>query len=132
MSVIKLSGEFKSVPNQKAFRIHKKREPEEKTDIRISDLFKKDIMAASRDLKDTTFKLYIYFISNQDEYVGGLSKVDVINQIGISESSFRRALTELEEKRYLIYAQQQAEDTAGAILPIYDFYARPQPVFNLN
>ena len=67
MSVIKLTGEgFKTVPNQKAFRIHKKREPEDKNDIRISDLFKKDILAASRDLTDTTFKLYIYLISNQD------------------------------------------------------------------
>lgn len=125
MSVIKLSGEFKGVPNQKAFRIHKKREMENKMDIRISDLFKQDIFAASRDLKDTTFKLYMYFISNQDGFIGGLSKVDVIAQTGISESSYKRALTELTEKGYLKYNGQQAEDSAGERLPLYEFYGRP-------
>ena len=123
---IKLTGEgFKSVPNQKAFRVNKKREPEDKNDIRISELFKKDILYASRDLKDTTFKLYMYFISNQEQYVGGLSKIDVINQTGISESSYKRAMTELQEKHYLVYTNQRAEDSTGANLPLYDFYARP-------
>lgn len=123
---IKLTGEgFKSVPNQKAFRINKKREPEDKNDIRISELFKKDILYASRDLKDTTFKLYMYFISNQEQYIGGLSKVDVINQTGISESSYKRAMAELQEKHYLIYYGEHAEDSSGANLPLYEFYARP-------
>lgn len=126
MENIKLTGEgFKSVPNQKAFRINKKREQEDKNDVRISDLFKKDIFFASRNLKDTTFKLYMYLISNQDQYIGGLSKVDVINQTGISESSYKRAMAELQEKGYFIYTNQRAEDSTGANLPLYDFYARP-------
>ena len=125
MADIKLTGDFKGVPNQKAFRIHKKREASDKTDVRISDLFKRDILDASKDLKDTTFKLYMYFISNQDEYVGGLSKVDVINKTGISESSYKRAIKELEEKGYLINSHQRAQDSQGENLPVYDFYARP-------
>lgn len=126
MENIKLTGDnFKGVPNQKAFRVNKKREPEDRNDVRISELFKKDVFYASRDLKDTTFKLYMYFISNQDQYVGGLSKVDVINQTGISESSYKRAMKELEEKHYLIYFGQRAEDCSGANLPLYEFYSRP-------
>lgn len=124
MSVKLTSEGFKSVPNQKAFRVHKKREPEDKSDVRISDLFKRDILAASRDLKDTTFKLYMYLISNQDDYVGGLSKVDAINKTGISESSYKRAMKELEEKGYLINKHERAEDSYGDNLPLYEFYAR--------
>lgn len=125
MSVIKLTGEFKGVPNQKAFKVNKKREQDNKTDVRISDLFKKDIFEACKNLKDTTFKVYMYLISNQDGYVGGLSKVDVLAQTGISESSYKRALKELEEKGYLLYSGQQAQDSAGALLPLYEFYSRP-------
>lgn len=125
MSVIKLTGEFKGVPNQKAFKVNKKREPDSKTDVRISDLFKKDIFDACKNLKDTTFKVYMYLASNQDGYVGGLSKVDVLAQTGISESSYKRAIKELEEKGYLLYSLQQAQDSSGALLPLYEFYSRP-------
>lgn len=126
MSEIKLTSEsFKGYPNQKAFRVIKSREAENKTDVRISELFKKDIFMACRDLKDTTFKLYMYFISNQDNFIGGLSMKNVINQIGISESSYRRSIKELEEKGYLIYSQIQASDYDNSKLPLYDFYARP-------
>lgn len=126
MADVKLTGDFKGVPNQKAFRVNKKREAIDRTDVRISDLFKRDILDASKDLKDTTFKLYIYFISNKDEYISGLSKVDVINKTGISESSYKRAMKELEEKGYLIYSNQRATDSQGENLPLYDFYARPR------
>lgn len=125
MSVKLTSEGFKGVPNQKAFRVHKKREPEDKNDVRISDLFKRDLLAASKDLKDTTFKLYIYLISNQDSYVGGLSKVDVIDKTGISESSYKRAMKELEDKGYLINKHERAEDSQGENLPLYEFYSRP-------
>lgn len=125
MTDIKFTGDFKGVPNQKAFRVNKKRESENKTDVRIADLFKNDMLEASRNLKDTTFKLYMYLISNQDSYVGGLSKVDIINKTGISESSYKRAMKELEEKGYLIYSHLRAIDSQGEYLPLYDFYARP-------
>ena len=117
--------DFSSVPNQKAFVVHKKREPQNKTDVRIADVFKQDIFAASRDLKDTTFKLYIYLLSNQDGFMGGLSKADAIAQTGISESSYKRAIKELEEKKYFIYSGQRATDKRGVILPLYNFYAVP-------
>ena len=117
--------DFQSVPNQKAFIVYKKREAKNKNDVRIADIFKQDIFAASRDLKDTTFKLYMYFISNQDRFIGGLSKADAIAQTGISESSYKRAIKELEEKKYFIYSGQRATDKQGVILPLYNFYAVP-------
>lgn len=117
--------DFQSVPNQKAFIVYKKREAKNKNDVRLADIFKQDILAASRDLKDTTFKLYMYFVSNQDGFIGGLSKTDVIAQTGISESSYKRAIKELEEKKYFIYSGQRATDKQGAVLPLYNFYAVP-------
>ena len=116
---------FKGVPNQKAFRVHKKREPRDKMDVRIAELYKDDVLDASADLKETTFKIYMYFAVNQDGYIGGLSKADAINRTKISESSYKRAIKELEEKGYFAYSGQQVMDGQGAKLPLYDFYARP-------
>lgn len=125
MSEIKLSYEgLKTVPNQKAYKVVKKREPQTDKDVRISDLFKEDIFLAAQDLKDTTFKLYMYLISNQDSYVAGLSRQDAINKTGISESSYKRGIKELEEKGYFIYTNQRASGKDGD-LPLYNFYARP-------
>ena len=125
MSEIKLSYEgLKTVPNQKAYKVVKKRDPQTDKDVRISDLFKEDILLAARDLKDTTFKLYMYFISNQDGYVAGLSRQDVINKTGISESSYKRGIKELEEKGYFVYSNQQASGK-DCNLPLYTFYSRP-------
>ena len=128
MSELKLTYEgIKTVPNQKAFRVNKKRDAENKTDVRISDLFKEDIFLACQDLKDTTFKLYMYLISNQDGYIGGLSRQDAINNTGISESSYKRAIKELEEKGYFTYTNTWASGKDGN-LPLYNFYARPRGI----
>lgn len=125
MSDKKLSyGEFKTVPNQKAFYVDKKREPQSNKDVRISDIFKEDIFLASQKLKDTTFKLYMYLISNQHGYTGGLSRQDVINKTGISESSYKRGIKELEQYGYFVYNDQQINSEDGN-LPLYVFHARP-------
>lgn len=125
MSEIKLTYEgLKTVPNQKAYIVIKKREPQSDKDVRISDLFKEDILLAAQDLKDTTFKLYMYLISNKEGYVGGLSRQDAINKTGISESSYKRGIKELEEKGYFIYTNLRATGKDGD-LPLYNFYARP-------
>ena len=124
--IIKLQSEnFTAVPNQKAFRVHKKREQRGVKDPRVSDLYRDDVLDASADLKDTTFKVYMYFAVNQDGYIGGLSKIDVLKRTKISESSYRRAIKELEEKGYFAYANIFVEDVNHMKLPLYDFYARP-------
>ena len=125
MSDVKLTYQsLKTVPNQKAYRVNKKREAKDKEDVRVSDIFKNDVLLASRELKDTTFKVYMYFIMNQEGFIGGLSRQDVINKTGVSESSYKRAIKELEDKGYFVYADEKASGQDGN-LPLYNFFALP-------
>ena len=125
MSDVKLTYQsLKTVPNQKAYRVNKKREAKDKEDVRVSDIFKNDVLLASRELKDTTFKVYMYFIMNQEGFIGGLSRQDVINKTGVSESSYKRAIKELEDKGYFVYTSEKASGQDGN-LPLYNFFALP-------
>ena len=125
MSDVKLTYQsLKTVPNQKAYRVNKKREAKDKEDVRVSDIFKNDVLLASRELKDTTFKVYMYFIMNQEGFIGGLSRQDVINKTGVSESSYKRAIKELEDKGYFVYTNEKASGQDGN-LPLYNFFALP-------
>ena len=121
---------FKGVPNQKAVRINKKRLQKDLKDVRVAELYRNDVLDACADLKDTTYKLYMYFAVNQDGYIGGLSKVDAINRTKISESSYKRAIKELQEKGYFVYTGEQVVDSQGVKLPLYDFFARPLVQFD--
>lgn len=112
---------------QKAIRINKVRIAEGNTDVRVSDIFKKDLLEAAKNLNGITFKIYIYLISNQENYVGGLSRADIINQLGISSKSYDNGLKELEEKGYFKYSHLQAIDCVGEQAGLWDFYARPNP-----
>lgn len=49
-----------------------------------------------------TFKLYLYLASNKDGFNMYLSPVAIENAIGISESTYRRALKELQDLGYLL------------------------------
>lgn len=126
MSAIKLTSPTgKLYKCQKAFRIKKVREPENNFDVRVSDIFKNDLLAAAKDLNGTTFKIYIYLITNQDGYIGGLSRADIIAKLGISSKSYDNGIKELEEKGYLNNTQMRAEDNSGEQAGLWDFYARP-------
>ena len=109
--------------NQKAIQINKKRNPIDFYDVRIGDIFKIDLLAACRNLKESSLKIYLYLLSNQDGYVGGLSSADVCAQTGISESSFRRGIQELIDKKYLINQQEAVYDKQGKSAPLYAFNA---------
>ena len=110
---------------QKAIRVNKKRDAEDKTDVRIDNIFKKDILDAMIDLKGATFKLYMYILSNQDGYIFGLSQKDVANRAGIPESTYRTSVKELVDKGYLINVSKKVEDNQGHSSPLWEFYARP-------
>lgn len=111
---------------QKSFRINKKREPENQQDVRVSDIFKKDILFAAKVLNGNAFKIYMYLISNQDSYVGGLSKTDIMNQLQMSEKGYRNSLDELQEKGFLVKTSSRAEDCHGEQAPLCEFYAIPR------
>ena len=72
-------------------------------------------MKAMRDLKPTTFLVWIYLNANENGCEFALSRVDVMNQTGIGSSSYDRAIKELKEKGYLIHTTDNC----------YDFYAVP-------
>lgn len=110
---------------QKAVRVNKKREAEDKTDVRVDNIFKRDILEAMADLKGASFKLYMYILSNQDGYIFGLSQKDVANRAGIPEPTYRTAVKELIDKKYLVNISKGVEDNQGHFAPLWEFFARP-------
>ena len=110
---------------QKAVRVNKKREAEDKTDVRVDNIFKKDILEAMVDLKGASFKLYMYILSNQDNYIFGLSQKDVANRAGIPEATYRTAIKQLIDKKYLVNVSKKVEDNQGHSAPLWEFFARP-------
>lgn len=128
MSVIKLtSPNAKLYKCQKAFRVRKIRTPEGTTDVRVSDIFKNDLLNAAKNLNGVAFKIYVYLISNQDNYIGGLSRTDIMSKLGISSKSYDNGIQELEDKKYFIYTHQQVSDNTGETAGVWDFFARPNP-----
>ena len=108
---------------QKAIRIKKERPKEGALDPNFS-ANKNDMLEAMRDLSSVAFSVYMYLLSNQEGYVFGLSKTEVVTKTGISERSYTKAVAELEEKGYLFYTKEQVSDGTETA-PIYNFYSRP-------
>ena len=61
-----------------------------------------DIEVAAKELSPSGFKLYLYLAKNQDKYNFAYSPKDFTLSYGVSESSAKRAKTELIEKGYII------------------------------
>ena len=112
---------------QKAFRTNKIRTAENSSDVRISDTFKKDLLEAAKNLNGIAFKIYVYLLSNQEGYVGGLSRTDITSKLGISSKSYDNGIKELEEKGYFNYYGDRAIDCVGEQTGLWEFYARPHP-----
>ena len=95
---------MKTVANQKVIRIHKRKQHKE----RFAIIDKEAAMYAMANLKDSTFKLWFYLSSQADnstkpqEELWALSRKHVLTYTNLSESSYKRAVKELEEKKYLI------------------------------
>lgn len=105
-----------AVANQKVIGVHK--EPTDKKHI-YACINNEALSNAAYDLsKGSTFKLWIYFAKNQNGYKFELSAVAVQNFCGITEKTYREAVKELIEKRYLIKREKN----------YYDFYEVPQEV----
>lgn len=101
------------VPNQKTITIKKEYCDTKNLYAKINI---EALTSAVQDLKGESFKLWIYFSKNQDNYSFNLSKVDAIN-FGIgSISSYNRAVAELVEKGYLQEVQKD----------VYNFIEKPR------
>ena len=76
------------------------------------------IEAAARNLTPVAFKLYLYFISNQNNYREGFSTANFAQVYGCDVKSAKTAFHTLEEKGYLIL--DEGKKTS------YTFYEKPQ------
>lgn len=96
-------------PNQRIITIKKNATTENNAII----LDYETTMKTMRDLKPATFLVWIYLNANENGCEFALSRKDIMNQTGISSSSYDSAIKELKEKGYLIHTTDNC----------YDFYA---------
>ena len=88
-----------SVPNQKRIYIERASDTVRKDFLKVSN---QSLHLAMYNLKPSAFLLWIYFTDNANGYSLDLYPVDFCNKTGLSDSTYRRAFTELEEKGYLL------------------------------
>lgn len=96
--------------NQKTITIHKPKIVGQFCQVPVECIYR-----AMVDLKDSAFKLWLYFASNADNYTFDFSFAHASKCTGISESSRTRAMRELAEKGYLVDLGRNH----------YDFYLQP-------
>lgn len=60
------------------------------------------------NLKGNAFKLWIYFTDNMNGYCMDLYPVDFCAKAKVSDSTYRRAFDELEEKGYLMQSKKDS------------------------
>ncbi|MBQ6804826.1 MAG: hypothetical protein IJP04_09250 [Clostridia bacterium] len=104
----------KTYPNQKTITIHKDPVKENFLQVNICEW-----QEAFATLPRISFGLYLYLCGNQDKFHLALSSVDVQKSLGVSDSSYRRAVEDLLAAGYLIMRNGN-EHTL-------DFYTTPQP-----
>lgn len=83
-------------PNQKVIKTIKS-----KVENGFLQVNKEDWQEAFKTLGQSAFGLYLYLANNNDYFRLALSPVAVRKAIGISESTYRRAINELIENAYL-------------------------------
>lgn len=93
-----------SVPNQKKILIERTSELVRKDYLKVSNT---NLKTAMYNLGSSAFILWIYFLDNSNGYTLDLYPVDFCNITGLSDSTYRRAFKELEEKGYLIHSKKQ-------------------------
>ena len=103
-----------SFPNQSIVTIHKPQYKENFLQVAIQEWEESFIK-----LPRISFGLYLYLCGNQDGFPLALSSADVQNRLGISDSSYRRAVEDLKASGYLIERNGNPRTL--------DFYTSPQP-----
>lgn len=101
--------------NQKTITINRE-EVNLRGDKQYLAVYSENVAAAARVLSNTSFKLYIYLLSNQDGYKKDFSSQHFSTLYGVSYSSVSRAIAELEKEGFLVKGDNNK----------YEFYERPQ------
>lgn len=105
----------KSYPNQSIVTIHKPQYKENFLQVSIDEWQQAYINLPAK----SSFGLYLYLCGNQDTFNLWLSSADVQHALGISDSSYRRAVEDLLGEGYLIMRNGNPRTL--------DFYTTPQP-----
>lgn len=105
---------IKRVPNQKKILV-KKLETNKKG-ILFTKLTQEAMIEAMQKLSGNTFKVYMYFVKNNNDYEFALSRVDVENKTGLKKTAYDNAIKQLIECSYLV--QQKEKNN-------YIFYESP-------
>ena len=95
-------------PNQKIIHINKGDYTQNYLTVGIDEWIE-----ASKVLKSNTFKVYLYLCGNKDGLDLALSRQDVINKLGISLDSYKRAIKEITDKKYIKSKQGNVYDFRG-------------------
>lgn len=74
------------------------------------------IQNAMLNLKPSTVKVWFYFAKNQDGYEFDLSSIAVCAYCNISDKTYREAIKELTENRYLVPIAKN----------VFEFYEMPK------
>jgi hypothetical protein len=93
-----------SVPNQKKIIIERSSDNVRKDFLKVSN---ESLKKAMYNLNPSTFMLWIYLVDNAHGYPLDLYPIDFCNITGLSDSTYRRAFKELEEKGHLIKSPKQ-------------------------
>lgn len=103
-----------AVPNQKVTKVHKEACDTQHIYAKINaDALQNAMMT----LKPCSFKLWLYFAKNQNEYQFELSSVAACSWCSMSDKSYRESVKELIALRHLI---KRGESN------VYDFYEMPK------
>lgn len=87
---------------------------------------KEALLQAIADLGAPALKIYLYLGSNLHNYTTGLSPAKMKKDIGLSDSSYRRGIAELKEKKYLVYSGIQMLSKNDKDAPKWYFHIEPQ------
>lgn len=101
-----MKNNFKTVPNQKVVTTVK-----QNPKVNFMQISNDAWQQACKELTPGAFKVYLYFMSNANGYTFALSPADIEENLGVSNSTYKRAVKELEEKNYLV---QQGGNTYQA------------------
>ena len=90
-------------PNQRGITIHKEliQQGSKEPFLAVKNV---SLFYAMKDLTNSAFKVYIYFLANRDKYRMGISPAAIKNQTGVCIETARKAIRELEIKGYIVYA----------------------------
>lgn len=105
-----------SVPNQKHINCSHK-EPCDNNHIYLK-INIDAVQSAALNLKPSTFKVWLYFAKNQESFEFDLSSVAVCDFCNISDKTYREAIKELTDKRYLVQVAKSC----------FEFYEVPKEV----